>query len=273
MSEKQGADTSAAASSGLSFIVPTEYVDIPSKGRFYEDGHPLHQKSSVEIKFLTAASEDILTNRSFIRKGTVIEKLLKSLLIDPSIDTDSLLVGDRNAILFAARESGYGADYEAKVACEACGASVNYTFDLAKIKQYEAQEAPDWKDLGITTTDKGTFIVSLPKSKVSVEIRLLRGKHERFLQELAEKKKAKNLPETTLTDQMRAFIVSVNGLTDQSTIGSFVENMPALDGKYLRMIYKKVCPDMDFVHEFVCSECGFRGDITMPLLTSFFWVR
>ena len=38
----------------LSFVVPTEFVELPSKGLFYPENHPLHKEECVEIKFMTA---------------------------------------------------------------------------------------------------------------------------------------------------------------------------------------------------------------------------
>ena len=54
---------------------PTEVVDLPSKGHFYVEGHPL-SKGKVEIKYMTAREEDILTSQNLIQRGTVIDVLL-----------------------------------------------------------------------------------------------------------------------------------------------------------------------------------------------------
>ena len=90
---------------------PTEMVDLPSKGYFYFDGHPL-SSGKVEVKYMTAKEEDILTSQNLIQQGLVIEKLLQSLIVDKSIDVDDMLIGDKNAIMVAARILGYGKDYE-----------------------------------------------------------------------------------------------------------------------------------------------------------------
>ena len=81
---------------------PTEIVDLPSNGHFYVQGHPL-STGKVEVKYMTAKEEDILTSQNLIQQGTVIEKLLQSLIVDKSIKLDDMLIGDKNAIMVAAR--------------------------------------------------------------------------------------------------------------------------------------------------------------------------
>ena len=99
---------------GFSFVIPTEFVDLPSLGRFYAQNHPLHGKDSIEIKQMTAKEEDILTSRTLLKKGVALERLLQSIIVDKTIDPKTLLIGDRNAIIVAARVSGYGNDYSTK---------------------------------------------------------------------------------------------------------------------------------------------------------------
>ena len=104
----------------LNFVLPTEFVELPSKGKFYKEGHPLRNQQTVEIKQMTAKEEDILTSQSLLKQGVAIDRFIQSILVQ-DIDVDSLLVGDKNAILIAARMSGYGDTYETGVTCPACG--------------------------------------------------------------------------------------------------------------------------------------------------------
>ncbi len=90
-------------------LFPTEDIKLPSKGLLYPEESPL-SKGVVEMKYMTAKEEDILTNQNFIENGTVIDKLLKSLIVG-KIDYSKLLLGDKNALLLAARILGYGPDY------------------------------------------------------------------------------------------------------------------------------------------------------------------
>ena len=92
------------------FKFPTETVDLPSGGKMYSKDSPL-STGKLEIKYMTAKEEDILTNQNYIRKGVVLDKLLKSLIVS-DVNYDDLVVGDKNAIFIAARILGYGRDYE-----------------------------------------------------------------------------------------------------------------------------------------------------------------
>ena len=105
---------------------PSEEVTLPSKGLLYPEGHPL-KKGVIEMKYMSAKEEDILTNPNLIKNGTVIDKLLKSLIVTP-IDYNNLLLGDKNAVLVAARILGYGKDYTFEFNGE------EKTIDLTEIK-------------------------------------------------------------------------------------------------------------------------------------------
>ena len=114
----------------FSFVVPTEFVELPSKGAFYPVGHPLHNQTTIEIKQMTAKEEDILTSRSLLKQGVAIDRVIQSVIIDRSIDVSSLLIGDKNALVIASRVSGYGNDYNTTVTCPNCETKQDYSFDL-----------------------------------------------------------------------------------------------------------------------------------------------
>ena len=56
------------------FKLPTEQVELPSKGLVYPETNPL-SSGVIEMKYMTAKEEDILTNQNYINKGTVLDKL------------------------------------------------------------------------------------------------------------------------------------------------------------------------------------------------------
>jgi len=257
------------ASHNLTFSAPTEHVDLPSGGRYYSEGHPLHNKDTIEIKYMTAKEEDILTSRNLLKKGLAIERLLSSIIIDKTIDPGSLLIGDRNALIVAARITGFGEEYETKVQCPACAANVDHTFDLTNVSVNYAEEVPE----EVQATDGNTFIVSLPIMKIDIELKLLEGHDERRIIQLQENKRKKKLPETPLTDQLSAIIQSVNGSGDRSSINSLVNMMPAKDTRYLRRLYDRVIPNVDMSHNFECTECGYLTDLEVPFTTDFFWPK
>ena len=115
--------------SSLSFAAPTEIVDLPSKGRFYPEGHPLCGKETIEIRYMTARDEDILTSPALLKKGVALDRLLDNVLVDKSYSSKDLLSGDRHALMYAVRITGYGPDYPAEISCVHCGSDFEHTFD------------------------------------------------------------------------------------------------------------------------------------------------
>jgi hypothetical protein len=272
--QKQADDAAAALMQSLSFVVPTEHVDLPSKGLFYSEGHPLHQKDTIEIRYMTAKDEDTLTSRNLLKKGIAVERLLQDLIVDKRITLDQLLIGDKNAIIVAARKTAYGAEYNTKVSCPSCGKTQTYEFDLDSCKIYEGYSHEDLEEVSITQTETGTFIGTLPILKAPVEIRLLSGKDEQMiLQRQKQAQESKNSLDTMLSDQLKLMVVSINGVTDQKTLYQAVPLLPAKDSIYIRDMYKSVNPTLDLSHDFACSSCSFETRLEVPFTADFFWPK
>jgi hypothetical protein len=255
----------------FSFAVPTEFVVLPSGGKYYPAGHPLHNTDSVEIKYMTAKDEDILTSKSLIKKGLAIDRLLKNVLVNKDIDVSGLLVGDKNAIIVATRITGYGSDYETRVTCPVCTKTGEHSFDLSEVSTTNGLENLEDFDIEVDKTSNNTFVIDLPKTRAKVEVTFMTGKEEKNLAVLAEKKKKNNMPESTLTDQFKTIIASVNGNADRDMINKFVNSMPAIDSRFLRVTYAKLTPNIDLSYDFECSECGYENKIMIPFTEDFFW--
>jgi len=252
----------------LDFVSPTDFVELPSKGVFYPEGHPLHNKEVIEIKYMTAKEEDILTSETLLRKGLAIERFLESVILDKQIDSQSLLIGDRNAILIAARISGYGSEYETKMQCPACEAQNEIAFDISKPEIHY----PDPEGLKtITRNEAGNFVFHLPVSKFHVECRLLTGKDEQYLIELKQNKKKKRLQDSAITDQFKTMILSIEGITDRNLINRFIDAMPAADARSLRNSYASATPNVKLKDEFSCTSCGHTQELEVPFGADFFW--
>jgi hypothetical protein len=249
----------------LDFVLPTEFVDLPTKGKFYPEGHPLHNEESVEIRYMTAKDTDILTSKSLLKKGLAVDRMIQNILINKEIKVDDLYIGDKNAILVAARINGFGSNYETKVTCPACGTSANHTFDLNDLSE-NAEEESEYE-----ISQNGTFSIELPISKQTVECRLLSGKDEKVIFNRNEKRKKKNLPETSLTDQYKMFVVSVSGVTERGLVEKFIDVMPARDSNHLKSVYNKVSPNIDLSYDFSCNECDSETSIDVPFSANFFW--
>jgi len=119
----------------------------------------------------------------------------------------------------------------------------------------------------------GTFKLIMPASKVDVGVKLMNGYDEDRLNKMAEKKRKNKLPLTSLTDQLRQMIVSVNGDSSGEMISNFIEHMPARDSRYLRTTYQKVVPNIDMAQEFSCASCGHAQELEVPFTVDFFWPR
>jgi len=254
--------------SPFSFVVPTEFVELPSGGRFYPEGHPLHNESTIEIKQMTAKEEDILTSRSLIKKGIALDRVLKSLIVNRQIDPDSLLIGDKNAIVVATRVSGYGNEYTTAVTCPACTKAQDFTFDLNDSEILTGEEG---LELGVVNNEDGTFNVALPKTNVDITFSLLNGRDEKRLIKLSESKKRKKDGEKNISLQLRTIIKAVNGDDDPELILYLAENMPSADSRHLRAAYRATNPDLDLTQEFECGECGHEQEMEVPLSAEFFW--
>jgi len=263
-------------SSGLSYVAPTHLIELPSQGKYYPLDHPLHNIKEIEIKEMTAKEEDILTSQSFIKKGVVFDRLLTSLIIDRRVRLEDLLIGDKNALLIGARINGYGADYQVGVACEMCNSTEQVTFDLAACPHkppldLSTIEEPEYAEAISEGESPGIFYVLLPKSGVTLGIRLLTGKDEKRTTAAEEMRKKQKLPEASLTHHFKTIIVSANGSTEASDIRDFVEVMPALDSKFLRKAFLKITPNVEMRQEFVCENCDYEQEVEVPFTSTFFW--
>ena len=140
----------------MAFSTPTTFVDLPSKGSLYPEGHPLYGCEQIEIRFMTAKEEDILTSEALLKKGIAIDRMIQSVILDKRIKVEELAVGDKNAIIIAARVTGYGNEYEVGVSCPSCGSRTEYAFDLEKAT---IQDGQDYGDFNIEKTQNNTFII------------------------------------------------------------------------------------------------------------------
>jgi phage FluMu protein Com len=248
----------------LSFTAPTEFVDLPSKGIGYPKDHPLFGKDSLEIRFMTAKDEDILSNQSLIKKGVALERLLENIIIDRQIDPLTLLIADRNAILIKARGTAYGYDYEATVKCPKCSTTNTMIFNLREptIKQGMQKEQEIVK-----INSNGLFQTTLPFSKFTIEFRTANGIEEAKLAQVM----ISDVKEFKITDQYKDMILSVEGHSDQEIINKFVENMPMNDSTHFKMCLRFASPSIEVKEKMTCKNCSHEEEVQVPFGTDFFW--
>jgi len=239
------------------FKVPTETVTLPSKGLLYPKESPL-AKGEIEMKYMTAKEEDILTNANYIRQGNVIDKLLQSMIIT-DINYNDLLIGDKNAILVAARVLGYGKDYNINYN------SKSYTVDLSQLKDKEVSF--DLFKEGINN-----FPFTLPSTQNQITFKLLtHGDEQKIEAEIKGLQKIKPESSSELTTRMKYIITSINGDYDQKSIRNFVDNaLLAPDARALRQYIAQISPDINM--KFMPNDENYTGEgIDVPISINFFW--
>lgn len=244
------------------FKLPSEVIELPSKGVLYPSGSEL-AKGEVEMKYMTAKEEDILTNQNYISKGVALDKLLESLLIT-KININDLLVGDKNALLVATRILGYGKDYTFKTLDED-GNPVDKTVDLSLLKDKELVQDT------IVEEGKNEFHFTLPASQVPITFKLLTYKDDRDLdKELKELKKLfPDKPSPELSMRLKYIIQSVDGQRSTKDIRDYVDKfLLARDAKALREEYRRITPDLDMTYKVDGEEA-----IKIPINLNFFWPK
>ena len=265
------APTTPAAPASLSYVAPTEFVELPSRGQFYPTDHPLHGKDVIEMRYMTAKDEDILTSPALLKKGIAIDRLIQNLVVDTNVNPGNLLIGDKNAMLLAARISGYGEQYPVALQCNSCGEVAQHDFNLAELQLNHGIQPGEGNNVSLT--EHGTFIAELPVTKFSAEFRLLTGEDESYLQQSAEKLKKYSLPEASATSLLKRLVVTVNGVESSSEISNFIDNMPAQDARFLRACVQIVTPNVDMSQEVECSSCGAVTEMEVPFTSEFFWPK
>ena len=264
---RTGQDPEAPPGPGpaMAFASPTEFVELPSCGEFYAEDHPLYKQETVEIRFMTAKDEDILTSEALLKKGLALDRLLENLLV-PDVDPGTLLMGDRNALIIAARISAYGNEYKVTIRCKECTATEEIDFDLKAASTHDACFDKEYlREEGIVFNKQTqTFDLTLATSGVEVGLRLLDGRAER---KMFKKDNDKN----RVTSLLSTFLVKVNGSTDFNTVADFIDAMPAKDSRYLRKIFPKLTPAIELSKLHRCENCLHTEETEVPLSAGFFW--
>ena len=238
----------------MEFKLPTESVSLPSKGLFYSPDNPL-ASGKVEIKYMTAKEEDILTNANYINDGTVLDKLMKSLIVS-DINYNDLLIGDKNAIMVASRILGYGKEYKFMYQGE------EHIVDLSQLENKEINEE-------LFTSGQNQFSFTLPTTNIQIFFKLLtHGDEVKISQELKSLKKINSKSSPELTTRLKHMITSVDGSEESKDIREFVDNyLLAQDARALRNYISEIQPDVDltFFHERTGEKTS------LPIGLSFFW--
>ena len=239
------------------FTLPTETIELPSKGLLYPKDSEL-AKGTIEMKYMTAREEDILTNQSYIQKGTVIDKLIKSLIVS-KIDFNQLLIGDKNAIMVAARILGYGSKYQFTYNEE------EHEVDLSTLENKKLDEI-------LFSQGKNEFEFTLPHSNTPITFKILDEQDEQNIQANLkgyQKINKENFPE--ITTRLKYIITSIDGERGKKEINEFVDNyLLARDSKALRDYLVKIQPDVHMIFEREDYD-GNTEEVDIPIGVNFFF--
>ena len=254
---------------------PTEIIELPSKGLIYPKDNPL-SSGKIELKYMTAKEEDILTTQSYIKDGSVLDRLFQSLIVSNGeglpIKYVDLVVGDKNAIMIASRILGYGKDYEVELNDPfSPDTKQSETIDLT---QFENNEYDGSKQVEL---HRNEFEFILPKSNRKITFMAMTESKERKVKHQIEEikkqnRKVKDLTSRDLTTRLKNMILSVDDESEQRVINNFVDNeLFAVDSQSLRAYINEVVPDINMTYEFISEETGERRDMLLPMDVSFFW--
>lgn len=247
------------------YEVPVESVPLPSGGVTYPPNSVLHGRDTVEIRAMTAKEEDILTSKALIKKGTVISHLLNNCITTHGANADTMLSGDRNAVMVALRITGYGSGYNVEVACPSCGEKSKHEFDLAALEVKRLTLQP-------TTPGTNEFEFELPVTKKRVKFRFMTGRDEQEIMKMQERlKKTGAAGNQLVTQRLQYAVASIDGISDRTKLQMFIQNMPARDSLALRRFIDEQEPGIDMTAWMDCPHCFEHSPVRLPLGPSFFW--
>jgi len=243
------------------FKFPTEVVELPSKGLIYPKDNPL-SSGKIEMKYMTAKEEDILTNQNYISKGIVLDKLIESLIVS-KINYRDLITGDKNALLIASRVLGYGKDYTFKSFNSSTSQMEDFTIDLTTLED-KLLDPNDLKENGVNE-----FEFTLPHSKTTITYKLLTHGDEKDIErEIKGLQKINKETSPESSTRLKYLITSVDGDREKKTIREFVDTyLLARDSRSLREEIKRIAPDVNLIYTGEDDE----EDIVIPINLNFFW--
>jgi len=244
---------------------PNNVVPLPSKGLLYGLDNPL-SKGVVEVKDMTAKEENILTTESYIKQGIVIDKFLQSIIMAPKFNFDSLLIGDKDAIILASRIYGYGEIYSIEVTTPS-GKKQKVDVNLIDIPNKEVDET-------LFPANENRFKYNFENrfGKFEIEFKLLTVGDQKKIDDRLKKYKSFGKEDQQVTIRLEEMILSINGNSDSNYIRLFLTNeFLARNSREFRDFVTKVQPGPNMEIEIVDEDTGesFRTPITIR--PDFFW--
>ena len=258
---------------GLSFVVPTELVPLPSSGLLYSEDSPLAGLEEVEVRAMTAVQEDILINRDYIESGTVFDRLIDSIMVTTGIKSRDLLECDKMAILMSARKTGYGDIVDFSTNCDNCNSEVTFEVSLSAILENNRNStsnlstAGDWE----YSEESKTFSFTLPTTGLPVKIKLMTPDDAKKLEASKKQKEKLKLPFSQTVEFVRMVLVEAAGIVDPTNLNKLAEVLPAGDVRKIRTVHSQVTPEVETSQAFTCPECSHEMEKEVPFSLGWFW--
>jgi hypothetical protein len=213
---------------------------------------------------MTAKDEDILSSPALLKKGQALTQMMKACITNKLVDPDSMLIGDRNAVLIAIRNSSYGSEYPVEMQCQACDAKFDHTFDMGRLSIVQLSADP-------VATGTNAFRFVLPKSRREVIFKLMTGRDVADLSKIVAQMRKANIAENSVTLELHHQLLSIDGEEDRTKLLRLVENMHAQDSLALRDYMQDINPGIDMFQEMTCPSCETAQEVDVPLGVEFFW--
>jgi len=247
--------------------IPYEDIPLPSNGVIYESGTSLHKRESLPVKVMTAEEENILTNPAYMKRGTVLEELVSSCVLDKTVNHADLIAGDHNALLVGLRIIGYGSEYPGRVECSSCGEIYEHTFRLDELELKRLKISP-------VEVGKNLFEYTLPVSKEKVIFKFLTVKDQDDISTAKERMRkilGKSRKEENVTDKLRYSIVKIGNIENKIQLEKKIRRMRAMDSSALRRYMQDNEPGIDMKQSVECPECTHVEEVVMPLGIDFLY--
>lgn len=223
--------------------LPTIIVDLASAGEIYPKSHPL-SSGKIEMRYMTAYDEDILTNSSYIREGVLFDKLLEAIIVT-DIDVHDIASVDRDGLIIYTRILSYGPEYPVVVTDPETNKQIKQIIDLAKLQP---------KPFKLIANDQGEFSY---ETKSGHEIKFT------YLGNFANIK--------SVTDFLKTTITQVNGSRSQADIEHFIRyDFLAAESRGFREYVTQNAPGINFEYEFQ-GESGGTFTAGFSFGTDLFW--
>ena len=222
--------------------LPSIIVSLVSEGKIYPKDHPLRE-GKIEMRYMTAYDEDILTNISYIKEGVMLDRLIESISLT-KFDITEMSTFDKDSLIISARILSYGSEYPVIIEDPKTKENIEQNIDLSKIQP---------KLFNLISDENGEFEYTAGDNKLKFTYNV------------------DNVDDITPSQFCNKVITEVDGSRTKESIDQFVRyRFMAKDAKKFRLYYIDNAPGLDMTAEFESEQGGtFRAGFSIR--SDFFW--